>query len=1233
MELDLVTTSVSENEAFEVDNCNEAADLEAETCGLCMEVVIDRGLLDCCQHWFCFACIDNWATITNLCPLCQNEFQLITCVPVYDTVGSSRSEEESFTREDDWCVEGKNNTLSFQSYYIDENAVVCLDGNGCKIRTGSATAEGDSCLDTSIACDSCDIWYHAFCVGFNPEDTSESTWLCPRCTGQTLRESKANFPESGNSSCQENAANLVENSSGRKLSVSVADAGETAIVVSMVTGDHSVEGSNAISSPAIDVREHKTEAIQGISEFGGDEMGKPVVESGKIMPKLEYEDLGLSLSDAPFSFPSSIASSKLKENSDFHVQSEPSMDSSHDSLGKIDTSVIGNKLSESGCGVELHLGFSTASSSGIGGMKISGTDNRVGEEVSSHTLSNDTIVKDDRSTVDSQNTVIKTNGTKKRRADPSEGNEESKAKRKAKTKARYAKRSRPEGKVDPENCSTLVPGNDMQQSRETSPDIMSIVQGSEANLLKASSLRVKKIMRRSIEDKESSTVVQKLRKEIRETVRNRAAEELGENLFDPKLLAAFRAVVTGPKAEPAIKLPPLPLKARRSLLQKGKVRESLTKKIYGTSNGRRKRAWDRDCEVEFWKYRCTRTTGPEKIETLKSVLSLLRNGPEKSGTMKESEQKTENSILSRLYLADTSVLPRKDDIKPLSNHENATDSDERNAQNISGTTAKQSLAVKSAETSEGGLNSPSNVNRNSSSLIKVPAIKRAEGPVVSSLGTSSKKENTERGGDAKIDKRKWALQLLARKTASAEKGASAGGGDAAILKGNYPLLAQLPIDMRSTPAPSRYNKIPLSVRQTQLYRLTEHFLKKANLTSLCRNVETELAVADAVNIEKLVADRSNSKLVYVNLCAQELLHRSDNTQSNDTPEESNHSSPHQAAPTEKIEEEGIDKLSEPEVEAALRATGLLSDSPLGSPNCKTVSEDGNELYKDSREDEPENILELDSNPELDIYGDFEYDLGDEDYVGASAIKVSMPQPEEGEAKMKVVFSTFHSERLTDTVESTGSELVQNESSSPLEIDTSKGTLSVEDGSKKLVESDKLLSREGDEEPSAAECEELYGPEKEPLINKFSEGLSENEISGYNKSSELDKAAKQSGGQSIHEESAGGKEFDGDSQSQTNKNDGEDEEKANIDVGKQSSGVNSITKKVEAYIKEHIRPLCKSGVVSPEQYRWAVSKTTDKVMRYHSKAKSANFLIKEGEKVKRLAEQYVEAAHKRPKSDS
>ncbi|XP_038725825.1 uncharacterized protein LOC120016922 isoform X1 [Tripterygium wilfordii] len=60
-------------------------------------------------------------TWLNLCPLCQSEFQMITCVPVYDTLGSSKNDEEAFSRDDDWCVDWRRNTLSFPSYYIDEN--------------------------------------------------------------------------------------------------------------------------------------------------------------------------------------------------------------------------------------------------------------------------------------------------------------------------------------------------------------------------------------------------------------------------------------------------------------------------------------------------------------------------------------------------------------------------------------------------------------------------------------------------------------------------------------------------------------------------------------------------------------------------------------------------------------------------------------------------------------------------------------------------------------------------------------------------------------------------------------------------------------------------------------------------------------------------------------------------------------------------------------------------------
>lgn len=111
-----------EEENCYIDEINDDySTLDGERCGICMDVVIDRGVLDCCQHWFCFTCIDNWSTITNLCPLCQSEFQLITCVPVYDTIGGSQTDEDLYTRDDDWSIEGKTNTLSFPSYYIDEN--------------------------------------------------------------------------------------------------------------------------------------------------------------------------------------------------------------------------------------------------------------------------------------------------------------------------------------------------------------------------------------------------------------------------------------------------------------------------------------------------------------------------------------------------------------------------------------------------------------------------------------------------------------------------------------------------------------------------------------------------------------------------------------------------------------------------------------------------------------------------------------------------------------------------------------------------------------------------------------------------------------------------------------------------------------------------------------------------------------------------------------------------------
>ncbi|CAO2819237.1 unnamed protein product [Amaranthus hypochondriacus] len=195
MEVGLLQRNVqSEEDTVEVDTEYDNLGTEGERCGICMDVVVDQGVLDCCQHWFCFVCIENWASIINLCPLCQSEFQLITCVPVFDTIDSNKNDDDSDFRDGDWRVEGKDNTLSFPSYYIDENAVTCLGGVGCKIRSGSVAYEETITHDISIACDSCDTWYHAFCVGFDPEGTSVDSWLCPRCLANGAHQ-KSHFKE------------------------------------------------------------------------------------------------------------------------------------------------------------------------------------------------------------------------------------------------------------------------------------------------------------------------------------------------------------------------------------------------------------------------------------------------------------------------------------------------------------------------------------------------------------------------------------------------------------------------------------------------------------------------------------------------------------------------------------------------------------------------------------------------------------------------------------------------------------------------------------------------------------------------------------------------------------------------------------------------------------------------------------------------------------------------------
>ncbi|WVZ25550.1 hypothetical protein V8G54_004094 [Vigna mungo] len=786
------------------------------------------------------------------------------------------------------------------------------------------------------------------------------------------------------------------------------------------------------------------------------------------------------------------------------------------------------------------------------------------------------------------------------------------------------------------------------------PDIMNIVKGTVRRLSKGhtstnacdqssenkgnmAGLRVKKIMKRNSEDRESSLLVQNLRKEIREAVRKKSSINFEDNHFDPKLLEAFRTAITGPKTELVNKLSPAAIKAKKSMLQKGKVRENLTKKIFGTSNGRRKRAWDRDCEIEFWKYRCMRATKPEKIETLKSVLDLLRKGSDGTESKQVSECQTKDPILSRLYLADTSVFPRKEDVKPLSVLKTVANSEQTKPNNLSEKVPNLSIdnnTIKATDVNNllskiSFVSNEKNVDKkivhgpvgDNSTSGKSRINNCSERTPVSSVGSKTgTKELGQKSGCMKNDKRKWALEVLARKTATTSGGNTANGNqeDNSVFKENYPLLAQLPSDMRPVLAPSRHNKIPISVRQTQLYRLTERLLRNTNLTVIRRTGITELAVADAVNIEKEVADRSNSKLVYLNLCSQELLHRTNNTKSDvardTTPAASS------AMLNDQQSEPNMEDLSaDPAVETALKNAGLLSDSPPSSPHENRETCNGDMLGSD-------NILELDSNPDLDIYGDFEYDLEDEDYIGASVTQVSKPKQEQNESKVKLVFSTMNlkkSDIALDCADCEGPE--RNEV--PGEASCSPNCHNDAVQMDRSSVSSELLPFESAVEPLDKEFEELlYGPDKEPLIKKFPAGESRS-LHGDGKTETLSVANdyhndEQHALSNAVKASEQGKENLTEKISDTGESFQRKEGKSDV-TAKQ-------TDSVEAYIKEHIRPLCKSGVITADQYRWAVAKTTEKVMKYHCKAKNASFLIKEGEKVKKLAEQYAEAAQQTKK---
>ncbi|KAL5220938.1 hypothetical protein ABZP36_025651 [Zizania latifolia] len=1222
----------------EMDDLDKYA-FENESCGICRDIVIDRGVLDCCQHWFCYTCIDNWSAIPNRCPLCKSEFQRITCTSVYDTTGTNNKDGYSLTSgDDDWHVQGESNTLSFPSYYIDAEAVVCLDDGDCKIRSGLVAVEDDSTFDTSIACDSCDLWYHDICVGFNPEMASEDSCLCPRCASTEVKHKadailKQHF--SGDCLIGSDRTNIDESFSGR-VSVSAADEGETALVVSMV-GVHSEiadglsesllglrteqEGFNSNSYPSYP----KDEPTERPLEFS------PIRESATLLFSSEQGNMSNVQLEVQQNVPSCsfLPSSKVAEDS----REENALFGNNGRSTVINSPELSSPAGK------------TARSTNID-MIDAGAVQQMGSALDVHSVQLPSM-HDGQYISDMDEVKYKEPGDEI---------------------GHPAKRARSEvpelemhlignSGVSPTDCHTTssvakTAVGDMPElvrSDKSVPDIMSIVEVEDyrgdpgKELAKPvgrragdrPGLRVKKIFRKE-DGKKSSAVVQKLQQEIREVVRDTGTTILEkENAFDEKLLTAFCAAIGKSADKPGEITNPSHIRTRRVLLQKGRIRENLTKKLYRTSTGRKRSAWHRDWEVEFWKHRCSPGVNPEKIETLQSVLQLLKKSSDMDKEIVQDKKGVNsNSILSRVYLADASVVPRKDDVKPLSFLAVSPPLD-KNSQVRANSSKAPNRPTSGTETIK--TSSPISTGKTlSSSILSKEASSRRE----NRNSHAAPNQQNQSTGDIKQDKRKWALEVLARKNAISitTKDNCEGADD---LKGNYPLLPQLPVDMRPQLTTGHHNKVPISVRQAQLYHIAEHYLQKANLVVIRRCADTELAIADAVNVEKDIYERSSSKSVYVNLCSQATRQlakgKSENDASNltekteldngpisqqvntentnicssDTKEALNrkgHSDlPVTTGQTVKSELGGHltpeQNVGFSNVEEALKMAGLL-DSPPNSPERKATTIEG--------ECNLRCIVDLDSESSKNLQSTSDSMVRDASSLkDADDSSVLIDLHDANGQKLHMMVSCQQPKYNCDEHQKfiPRRETTDATANTTFSVNFDEAGCSVQcgnsNGSNKEIVADTNKPDEGT--GHTRDPKEIKVPVSD-LCNQPCQAnsfLTEGEA--VSKTLNLDSTKEKSSSESA---ALNNRLLDGDKLSIHPAQSGDDSKKPARDPdNNKSDSSGSIYKKVAVFVKENIRPLCKSGVITVEQYRWAVAKTTDKVMKYHSDAKNANFLIR------------------------
>ncbi|KAF3438005.1 hypothetical protein FNV43_RR20761 [Rhamnella rubrinervis] len=153
------------------DQCEPQGNQQLETnspsrgCSICFleDGNSIRGEINCCDHYFCFFCIMEWAKIESRCPMCRHRFNTIRRPPKVGLFARERIVRVPV--RDQVNFHFGNTTLPFDPYAH----VVCNVCNGM--------ADGNLLL----LCDLCDSAAHTYCVGLGVT-VPEGDWFCHDCT-------------------------------------------------------------------------------------------------------------------------------------------------------------------------------------------------------------------------------------------------------------------------------------------------------------------------------------------------------------------------------------------------------------------------------------------------------------------------------------------------------------------------------------------------------------------------------------------------------------------------------------------------------------------------------------------------------------------------------------------------------------------------------------------------------------------------------------------------------------------------------------------------------------------------------------------------------------------------------------------------------------------------------------------------------------------------------------------